>query len=60
MFKKLHIIKIGAFAWYSIKIRVIFWVTHLRVAITSQNVKTKPRARLLGIRRAAVLAAGTC
>jgi len=25
-FKKLHLIKVGAFAWYSVKIRVIFSV----------------------------------
>jgi len=25
-FKKLHLIKVGAFAWYSVKIRVIFGV----------------------------------
>jgi len=25
-FNKLHLIKVGAFAWYSVKIRVIFGV----------------------------------
>jgi len=25
-FKKLHLVKVGAFAWYSVKIRVIFGV----------------------------------
>jgi len=28
MFKKLHLIKVGAFAWYSVKIRIIFGIRY--------------------------------
>jgi len=37
--KKLHLIKVGAFAWYSVKIRVIFGVWFERRKV---DRKSKP------------------
>jgi len=41
--KKLHLIKFGAFAWYSVKIRVIFGVQFERRNV---DKKSKPTRKL--------------
>jgi len=41
-FKKLHLINVGAFAWYSVKIRVIFDVQFERRKVN----KSKPTWKL--------------
>ena len=40
-FKKLHLIKFGAFAWYSVKIRVIFGVRCKRLTKKQTYMKTE-------------------
>jgi len=37
-FKKLHLIKVGAFAWHSIKIRVIFGVRFERRKVDKKTI----------------------
>jgi len=42
-FKKLHLVKYGAFAWYNVKIRVIFGVWFERGKV---DKKSKPTQKL--------------
>jgi len=42
--KKLHLIKVGAFAWYSIKIRIIFGVRFERRKIDKKQTYMKTKA----------------
>jgi len=39
--KKLHLVKFGAFAWYSVKIRVVFGVLFERRKVDKKQTYTK-------------------
>jgi len=40
-YKKMHLIKVGAFAWYSVKIRVIFVVQFERRKVDRKSKPTR-------------------
>jgi len=47
VFKKLHFVKVGAFAWHSVKIRVIFGVRFERRKVNKKQTSMKSETREL-------------